>query len=104
MNLIDEISSTTAIAGEKHLEYSQMVRRVVKLSEETGELAQAFLDVTSATPRRGKTAQDVIEEAVDVSIVALDIALTCGSKEQIELMFRKKLDRWAGRMRNEQKI
>ena len=51
-------------------------RRVTKLLEEIGETAQAFLSVTSERNDRRKTWDDVREEAADVLIVAVDIALT----------------------------
>lgn len=51
-------------------------RRVTKLLEEIGEIAQAFLSVTTPDNDKKKTWDDVREEAADVLIVAVDIALT----------------------------
>lgn len=51
-------------------------RRGMKLIEELGELAEAFLGVTSVTNAKKKTWADVREEAADVLIIAADIALT----------------------------
>jgi hypothetical protein len=51
-------------------------RRVSKLLEEIGETAQAFLSVTSVNNDKKKTWADVCEEAADVLIIAVDIALT----------------------------
>lgn len=51
-------------------------RRVTKLLEEIGEVSQAFLSVTSASNDKKKTWADVREEAADVLIIAVDIALT----------------------------
>src|ERR1700722_12797574 len=51
-------------------------RRLHKLLEELGEVSEAYLNATSINNGKGKTWADVREEAVDVLIVALDIALT----------------------------
>ena len=51
-------------------------RRLIKMLEELGELASAFLSVTSMENAKNKTWADVQEEAVDVLIVGTDIALT----------------------------
>ena len=57
-------------------------RRVTKLLEEIGEVSQAFLSVTSATNDKKKTWTDVCEEAADVLIIAVDIALTVLDDQQ----------------------
>lgn len=44
--------------------------------EELGELAEAYLGVTSSNNGKNKTWSDVREEIVDVLIVSLDLALT----------------------------
>jgi hypothetical protein len=52
-------------------------RRLHKLLEELGELSEAYLSVTDTTiSTKNKTWLDVREEAVDVLIVAIDIAVT----------------------------
>lgn len=51
-------------------------RRLHKLLEELGEISEAYLSVTTTTPTKSKTWLDVREEAVDVLIVAIDIAVT----------------------------
>lgn len=62
--------------ANKERNEKDLPRRVIKVGEELGELAEAFLNVSSARNGKGKTWQDVREEACDVAIVALDIALT----------------------------
>jgi NTP pyrophosphatase (non-canonical NTP hydrolase) len=57
-------------------------RRVTKLLEEIGEVSQAFLSVTSATNDKKKTWSHVCEEAADVLIIAVDIALTVLDDQQ----------------------
>lgn len=79
-----------------------LYQKVIKLSEESGELAQAFLKFdgsknTSASAK-GKV-EDVLEEAVDCINVTMDIinVLTKGNPA-LELytkqLFQKKLDKW----------
>ena len=51
-------------------------RRFMKLTEELGEVAEAYLNVTSKANDKCKTWDDVREECADVLIVAFDIALT----------------------------
>lgn len=51
-------------------------RRLIKMLEELGEVSEAYLNSTSTNNLKGKTWNDVKEEAVDTLIVAIDIALT----------------------------
>jgi NTP pyrophosphatase (non-canonical NTP hydrolase) len=51
-------------------------RRLHKFLEELGELSEAYLNASSINNGKGKTEDDVREEAVDTLIVAIDIALT----------------------------
>ncbi len=51
-------------------------RRLHKLTEETGETAEAYLYVTTVDNRKKLTWDDLREEALDAAIVAMDIALT----------------------------
>lgn len=55
---------------------ANLSRRVHKIFEELGEIEEAYLNVTSSTNGKGKTFADVREEACDVLIVAIDVALT----------------------------
>ncbi len=56
--------------------HTNLVRRILKLSEEMGETAEAYLNVTSASNGKKKTWDDVREELADCVIVALDCAMT----------------------------
>lgn len=51
----------------------QVVQRLLKLSEEAGEVAQAYIGMTGQNPRKGvtHTATDVAGELCDVVITAL---------------------------------
>ena len=83
----------TQVRGEPDL-----LGRLVKLTEETGELAQAVLGATGH-PNRSKSApitmDEVREEAVDVSICAMDIFIAAGgSFEDFEDLLVKKVAKW----------
>lgn len=80
-----------------------IIKRALKLSEESGEVAEAVLSISSSTNGKNKTWDDVLEEAVDTAIVALDIALTQfpgqtltdeEKEQQVIDMFDKKLAKW----------
>ncbi len=51
-------------------------RRITKAGEELGELNEAYLYVTSISNSKNKTWEDVREEAVDVILMGVDLALT----------------------------
>lgn len=53
-----------------------ITRRLLKTLEELGETAEAFLCVTSENNPKGKSWEDVREEAVDTLIMLIDCALT----------------------------
>lgn len=97
MDVLNEIASVREKAEEYRIfDFHNVGRRVIKISEEAGELSQAFLDYTSKNPRRGKTLDDVLEEAIDTSIVGLDIAFAAAldNREKVEEMLARKLEKW----------
>jgi len=55
---------------------NNLQRRTIKLVEEIGEVAEAWLNVTSASNAKHKTWDDVREEIADCLIVAFDVAWT----------------------------
>jgi len=55
---------------------SQLDRRLMKLTEELGEVFEAYLGVTSDKNYKEKTWHDVREELVDVVLVAVDCLYT----------------------------
>lgn len=73
-------------------------RRLHKLTEEVGEVAEAYLSTTSPTNLKGKTEEDILEESVDCAIMALDIALTYGSRDEVVAMFDEKIAKWEDQM------
>ena len=79
--------------------------RLAKAGEELGELAEAILHHTSETNPKAKTHDDIVEEAVDLAIMAMDIALTKPvvgdltnkeARQRVEALFEEKAGRkWA---------
>ena len=90
--------------GKPERRMDNLVRRVLKAAEETGELAEAALSLTSESGGKGKELIDVIEEAVDVAIMGLDVAMTKPEEWQsltdeqwidlVETIFEAKLAKW----------
>lgn len=76
-------------------------RRIRKAMEELGEVSEAELSVTSNLNKKNKSWEDVLEESVDVAIVAMDIALTDNSFEDVENMFKRKLNKWLIQIQND---
>ena len=75
MTVLDQISQLVRDANPER-NSSNLCRRSLKLVEEMGEVAEAFLGITSASNGKQKTWDDVREEVADCLIVALDIAWT----------------------------
>jgi NTP pyrophosphatase (non-canonical NTP hydrolase) len=77
----------------------ELIARGLKLSEESGELAQALLGITgniNASKSGLKlTNEEAMEEAVDVIINAFDIAFRLGGDtEQIQDALKRKMQKW----------
>ena len=88
-------------------------RRQLKATEEVGELAEAILSATSASGAKGKTWMDIVQEAVDVAIMGIDIALTKppGSaytddewRAVVKEMFATKLAKWKKQVADERTL
>lgn len=73
--VFDKICELVRIENESR-NFSTVNRRAVKMLEEIGEVAEAWLNVTSPSNGKAKTWDDVREEIADCLIVALDIAWT----------------------------
>mgnify|MGYP001131491389 CR=1 FL=1 len=84
----------------------ELYQKVLKVSEESGELSQAFLAYDGAkntSASGGDRIDDVIEETCDVTNVVLDIlnyiALKHPEKEQlIKDTFARKLNKWESKV------
>lgn len=75
MSVFDEVSILVRDANPGR-QAANIRRRAMKLMEELGEIAQAWLNVTSPSNGKGKTWDDVREEIADCLIVALDVGWT----------------------------
>lgn len=77
-----------------------LVDRALKLCEETGEVAQASLRISGRKGKRGKSFKelhmDVVEEAVDVMIMAFDVLSHTNftNERKLDRLINKKLKKW----------
>ena len=85
--------------------------KIIKLQEETGELAQAFLkyngsrNVSKSASGSVLDATDVLEEVCDVINVAIDIANNLNvSETDKRRMFNSKLDKWEAKQKENRTI
>jgi|GEM_PF-1284656 len=85
-----------------------LLQRALKLSEETGELAEAVLSVTNApgSSYKSRTYADVREEAADAALVALSVlAQTCESAEEfsaeVSRLMAEKSEKWQAKLSQE---
>lgn len=81
-----------SIENEKSLE-----QIALKMSEEVGEVSQALLSYLKAngSAYKGLGAEDVIEECVDVMIVAYSLIYKLGGNDQdIKNLMREKVNKW----------
>ena len=111
LNILRDIFDVVNKRRPTYDEY-YFIRRITKLGEESGELSEAGLSVTSETNSKNKTFTDCREEAVDSAIVALDIALTRFPGEEaltdeqivleVEKMISKKLKKWKKKLKDKQ--
>ena len=93
--LMDKIVELT------NLEQTDMATKALKTSEETGELAQAVLSVVGAhgTAYKNKTYDDILEEAADVIICAMSVAISAGfGIQEIEDMMAHKCKKWESKI------
>lgn len=101
MNLIKEIEQIT------HLDKKNLMATYAKLGEEHGELARTILAYANepSTLHRYATKQNIVEECIDVALVAISIAIKASATEDdIDRMFRVKLDKWATILQNEGRL
>lgn len=95
--------------GARDRTYDTLERRLGKTMEELGELAEAILSVTSSSNAKGKNHMDILEEAVDVAIMGIDIALTKPDDMSLDMsddewrqivkdMFETKLAKWGNQI------
>lgn len=90
----EEIQKLTSI------DKKTLVERTLKLSEEVGEVAQAVLSYSNACGcgYKNKSKEDIVEECLDVIIVASAIISQNYDNnidiENVKKIYREKLDKW----------
>jgi NTP pyrophosphatase (non-canonical NTP hydrolase) len=86
----------------RDVERKSLQELALKTGEEVGELQEAVLGVTGAAGcgYKGKTYDDIAEEAVDVVICALATALKSGRVAPNDLIavFQKKMRKWEDKL------
>ena len=95
--------------GEPTRSPENVLRRSAKAGEEVGELLEAALSVTSGSNAKRKEWIHIIEEAVDVAVMGIDIALTKPPgfeevpdeqwKMVVKAIFAMKLKKWQTQLR-----
>lgn len=90
MNILKQIEEVDKI------EPKTLSEKVLKATEEIGELAEAVLssNKSSGCGYKNKNKQDILEESVDLAIVAISVALEVGTTEEITQEFEKKISKW----------
>jgi hypothetical protein len=82
----------------------QMYRKVMKMQEEAGEAAAAFLEFdgspnVSASAKSDDPRHDLFEESVDTILCGMDVIVSLGySDEEIEAEFDRKLAKWKSKV------
>lgn len=84
MDILKKIYDAKLQKNKSSINITRMLRRSIKLSEETGEVSEATLGVTSPEDENYKnlTMDDLREELTDVIIVATDFLLSIFPDEE----------------------
>ena len=103
----DRIEELSAIDGESTRK--NLASQVIKLQEETGEVASAFLAYVGAENASGSSLEkvnlhhEVLEEVIDTMIVCADIINSMVEDEDLEAMkdlVDRKLLKWSSKLSN----
>ncbi|WYV99129.1 MazG-like pyrophosphatase [Pseudomonas phage vB_PpuM-NoPa] len=91
VDVLQEVQRVSALFGKRR----PLTPVMLQLQEELGELSTEVA-IATGTKRRTPSEDGVAGEAVDVAIVALDIAMleTGGDIEAIKAIFERKLAKW----------
>ncbi|WYV99817.1 MazG-like pyrophosphatase [Pseudomonas phage vB_PpuM-Roomu-2] len=89
--ILEQVRRVSALFGKRR----PLTPVMLQLQEELGELSTEVA-IATGTKRRTPSEDGVAGEAVDVAIVALDIAMleTGGDIEAIKAIFERKLAKW----------
>lgn len=91
--LLDQVAKIMTVDG------MTIEQRALKTAEETGELCEAVCSAGKApcTEYKGKTKVDVVEEAADVVICALSVAIMIDKNytmAMFERVLQAKMNKW----------
>lgn len=91
IDVLDEVKRVSALFGKRR----PLTPVMLQLQEELGELSTEVA-IATGTKKRAPSEDGVAGEAVDVAIVALDIAMLelGGDIEAIKAIFERKLAKW----------
>ena len=95
--MAEEIIPLKRILELAKKEGKTLEQRALKLSEETGEVAEAVLSFTGAPScsYKGLTEEDILQELIDVIIVASSCFERLSfSDDKIAEIFKYKIDKW----------
>jgi NTP pyrophosphatase (non-canonical NTP hydrolase) len=87
-----------------HVDKKNLLEMSLKTTEEVGELAEAVLSSSGVHGNnyKGKTKQDVLEEAADTVICAISVAIKAGfGLDDITRMAARKCEKWAATLKKE---
>lgn len=91
VSILEQVKRVSALFGKRR----PLTPVMLQLQEELGELSTEVA-IATGTKKRAPSEDGVAGEAVDVAIVALDIAMLelGGDIEAIEAIFKRKLAKW----------
>lgn len=94
---IEELNKLDTLNG------ATLADRIIKLSEECGEVAQAYLK-SCALGSKSAENSNIMEECTDVLNVTLAILTELGvSDEEVKIMFEKKIEKWENKAKSRSK-
>lgn len=86
------------------LDKKTLIERALKLNEETGEVSEAVLSYmdTSGCGYKNKTSVDVIEESIDVMMIAASIIIDASENgldlDLIQSIYNDKINKWKSKI------
>lgn len=84
----------------EHDKVVPLANKIIKLGEESGEVAQAYLAFCgSKNVSKSASQDDLLEECCDVINVVIDIINNLSvTDEEVKAMFDKKLNKWGSKI------
>jgi DNA-directed RNA polymerase subunit RPC12/RpoP/NTP pyrophosphatase (non-canonical NTP hydrolase) len=113
----DKIGCTIDILNDKHMKCMEanlsnpLYNKIIKLQEESGEVASEFLkmiNAQNASKSANGSVESLFEEVVDVIIVAKDILYNLNKMNPDKLNYKqvlsKKIDKWYSKLKDKHLI